>query len=414
MSENPLIDSKAKSSKTSGLKPQLAAALATLEVPIDQELARFRRTRMGVRIQHQSRKEDYISSQSPDLPDYRATEAKITPTLGNNQTENSSAFVLNQTPEENPAESNAKLDDFNLVSHSESIKTEIPQSAINSGSSIVPAVVDVEQNQYLALANDHPSQPDDYLESSEALLRSLTDEEQSIEKPNNSHDSLLSPLGIGSILLLLMASLSLGYVVFNPNSQGWSGFNLSRLFETESSPKTGENTEEMGGNSQGQSQAELTPILKYPNLAAKEFPEVRNPTDIVGLQPKVQPTPTPIITQPPVIPPVRESLPQLQPVIPVDVPPTSQAEVIKPLSTTTTNPPNGNAELKPGADGFYHIVMDNQGDRALSNAQKVIPDAYLSPGQTLIYLAAVKTPEEAKQRLQQLQSKGIKARIQPQ
>jgi len=36
-----------QSSKTPGLKPQLAAALACLEVQLDQELARYRRTRTG-------------------------------------------------------------------------------------------------------------------------------------------------------------------------------------------------------------------------------------------------------------------------------------------------------------------------------------------------------------------------------
>ncbi|MDB9372436.1 hypothetical protein [Nodularia sphaerocarpa] len=411
MSENPRIDSETKSSKTSGLKPQLAAALATLEVPIDQELARFRRTRIGVRIQNQSRMGSYISSQSPDLPDYRATEGKITPTVGNNNTDSTPAFILNETLAENPAATHATLDDLNLISDSVSIKTQIPQSATNSASSIVHRVVELEQNQHLAPGNDHPLQPDDYLESSEALLRSLTDEQESTEQPSNSNDSLLSPLGIGSMLLLLVASLSLGYVVLNPNSPGWSMLNLGRFFQTESSPNIGENTETIGSNTQGESQPELTPIVKYPNLAAKEFREVRNPTDIVGLQPKVQPTPTPIISQPPVIPPTMESLPQLQAVIPVDVPP-SRAEITAPVSANKTNPPNANAELKPAADGFYHIVMDNQGDRALSNAQKIVPDAYLSPGQTLIYLAAVKTQEEAKQRVQEFQSKGIKARVQ--
>ncbi|MBE9200158.1 MULTISPECIES: hypothetical protein [unclassified Nodularia (in: cyanobacteria)] len=411
MSQNPLIGSETTSSKTSGLKPPLAAALATLEVPIDQELARFRRTRIGVRIQNQSRMGSVISSQAPDLPVHRGTEGKITPRVANN-TEITPAFILNETPQENPTSTPVKPDDFNLVSDSESIKTEIPQSSTNLSSSIVPAVVDADQNEHLAPANDHPSQPDDYLESSEALLRSLTDEQQSTEKPSNSNDSLLSPLGIGSMLLLLVASITLGYVMFNPNSQDGSGFNLGRLFQTESSPNSEENTVEVGSNTQVQAQPELTPILKYPNLAAKEFPEVRNPTDVVGLQPKVKPTPSPIVTQAPVIPPQMESLPQLQPVIPVDVPPTSRAEITPPLSAAATNLPNANAKLKPAADGFYHIVMDNQSDRALSNAQKVVPDAYLSPGQTLIYLAAVKTPEEAQQRVQKLQSQGIKARVQ--
>ncbi|MEA5513626.1 hypothetical protein [Nodularia sp. UHCC 0506] len=382
-----MIDSKTKISKTSGLKPPLAAALASLEVPIDQELARYRRTRIGVRIQNQSPMGSDIGSQSSDLPDHQATGGKITPT----------AFILNGTSEANSAPNSP--DYFNLISDSESINSHIPPSATNSSSSIVPAVVDGDKN-------DHSSQPDDYLESSEALLQSLTDAEQSTELPSHPNDNFLSPLGIGSMLLLLVASLTLGYVVLNPNSQGWSPFNVGRWFQTNSSPNSAENIEEVENNTQPR--LELKPIPKYPNLAAKEFPEVRKPTDVVGLKPKVQATPSPTITQPPVMTPETELLP-LPTIPPVDLPPTSTAE---PLSEETTTPPDTNAELKPGADGFYHIVMDNQGDRALSNAQKIVPDAYLSPAQTLIYLAAVKTQAAAEQRVQELQSQGLKARIQ--
>ncbi|WP_414548130.1 hypothetical protein [Anabaena sp. CCY 0017] len=394
--QDSIIDAKTKLSQTSNLKPPLAAALASLEVPIDKELARYRRTRIGVRIQNQSQMGSYISSQASDLLDNQAMEGE------QNAIHGRSAFILNGTAEQNPAPTNA--DYFNLLSNSESIGTHIPQSSSNSSSSIVPAGVHADQNDNFDLTNDHPAQPDDYLESSEALLRSLADEQQPTETPSHTNDNFLSPLGIGSMLLLLLASLTLGYVVLNPNSEGWSPFNLSRLFQTGSSPNPAENTEEVESNIQGQTPPEITPIPKYPNLAAKEFPEVRNPTDIVGLQPKVQPTPSPVITQPPVITPDTQLLPQLPVIPPVNLPPTSTEE--------STTPPNANAELKPAADGFYHIVMDNQGDRALSNAQKVVPDAYLSRGQTLIYLGSVKSPEAAKQKVQKLQSQGIKARIQ--
>ncbi|GAX36961.1 hypothetical protein [Nodularia sp. NIES-3585] len=399
MDQNSLIASETKLSQTSGLKPPLAAALASLEVPIDKELARYRRRRIGVRIQNQSRMGRYIHTQSPDLLDHPVTEGKVTPTSEDNQTLTTPGFILHETPQENLVSTNVQLDDFNLLSDSESIKPQIPQSSRNSASSIVPAGVEANQNQ--TPETDYSSPPDDYLESSEALLRGLTEAQSDPEELNKSNDSLLSPVGIGSMLLLLVASLTLGYVVFNPNSQGWTGFNLSRLFKTDSSLNSEENPEKVASNTQ--SEPELTSIPKYPNLAAKEFPQVRNPTDVVGLQPKVQPKPSPIIT------PDVQSLPKLQPVPPVDLPSNSRAETLSEERTTALN---ANAELKPAADGFYHIVTDNQGDRALSTAQKVVPDAYLSPKQTLIYLAAVKTQDAAQEKLQMLQSQGIKARIQ--
>src|SRR4051794_19521900 len=65
MTQNPLNDSG--SSKTPGLKPALAAALASLEVPLDQELARYRRTRTGLVSSNQPRVVSYMSSQLQPL-----------------------------------------------------------------------------------------------------------------------------------------------------------------------------------------------------------------------------------------------------------------------------------------------------------------------------------------------------------
>ncbi|WP_414527733.1 hypothetical protein [Nodularia chucula] len=383
MNQSSMVNS---TTNKSGLNPALAAALASLEVPIDRELARYRRTRMGINVQKPSNAGSYLSPQTLNLPQYSPT------------TDTQGGLLVNQTPLENPPVTNPKLEDFNLGVDSESPNLQNPLPSSNLASSIVPTV----RNQpNLSPGNQQMSPPDDYLESSEALLRSLTDEEKSTTKASSSNDSLLSPLGIGSMLLLLLASLTLGYVVFNPSSSGESGFNLGRLFFRESSPMGEENTTQVINGATGETSAQVKPLAKYPNLAVKEFPEVRNPSDIVGLRPRTEPTPTPVITPPPLVTPDVQLLPQLEPV-PVDVPPSPPAEDVV----------NTNGEIQPSADGFYYVVMDNQGDGALSDAQKIVPDAYLSPGRTLIYLAAVRTPEAAQERVQELQSQGIKARIQ--
>ncbi|BAZ47871.1 hypothetical protein NIES4103_04750 [Nostoc sp. NIES-4103] len=418
MSQNPLIDSGTQSSKTSGLKPKLAAALASLEVQLDQELARYRRTRIGMRTPNQTRVGSYINSQPQELTDITATVLKTQPPVAEIKTDAPPASVLDETPQTHLAPARPKaetLDNPQVFSNSESIKTEDPPPLSNT-SSIVPAAVQDTQKENLPQANDTPKQPDDYLESSEALLRSLTDEQSQTKKPSNSNDSLLSPLGIGSMLLLLVASITLGYVVFNPKSL--PQLNLGKLFNGNSSPSP-ENAASVENNPQSQEsqpQTELTPIPKYPNLAAKEFAPLRDPNDVVGLQPKIQPTPTtlpnPIFSQTPVNPPAVNPLPvnplpQTQPIPPV-LPPISQ---LQPTPVPTTTPPKAIAQITPAADGFYHIVTDNQNNSSLTAARKIVPDAYLSRSQKLIYLAAVKTKEEAQQRLQQLQAKGIKARI---
>ncbi|WP_414576365.1 hypothetical protein [Anabaena sp. CCY 9402-a] len=403
MSQKPLIDSGTRSPKKPSLKPALAAALGSLEVQLEQELARYRRSRMGVRTTSQSSVHTYVSSPPQDV-------TTKTTTVGNPQPP--TVEIRNDTtpvPETPPEQSaltttNKETPEHTSVStHTES-NTQIPLPPPNLASSIVPASTQTNQNDKL-LTNDTPSQPDDYLESSEALLRSLTDEQSSADnQPSNSSDSLLSPLGIGSMLLLLLASLTLGYVVFNPKSL--PQLNLSKLFNSNSSPRS-ENSDAVVTNAQPQLQPELTPIPKYPNLAAQEFPEVRDPNDVVGLQPKIQPTIAPLnplAIPTPVIPP----LTQVQPLPPLDISPIP----LQPLPQPTATPTQSNVEIKPAADGRYYIVTDNQEASSLAAARKVIPDAYLSSGNKLIYLGALKTREEAQQRLKQLQAKGIKARVQ--
>jgi hypothetical protein len=386
MSQNPLIDSGTQSSKTSGLKPVLATALSSLEVQLDQELTRYRRTRNGLRQPKQVGVESYISNQPQQLNG--VTESQKT---------QASVAEVNTNPihQENPAlgmENNEEINHFQVSSTQDYATTQTPP-APKSISSIVHTKVKASENETSIQADDTPKHPDDYLESSEALLRSLTEEQPETKKSSNSSDSLLSPLGIGSMLLLLLASLTLGYVVLNPKTL--PQLNLGKLFNFSSSPNA-ENTGVTESQSSPIAVPEITPIPKYPNLAAREFPEVRDPNDVVGLKPKVQPTPT---------------------VIPTPI--TIQASinpVPRARSTPLTQPPKTlpvlNEEIKPSADGFYYLVADNQGDGALAAARQVVPDAYLSPNKKYIYLGALKTKEEIKLRLEQLQAKGVKARVQ--
>ena len=452
MTQNPLNDSSTQSSKKPGLKPALAAALASLEVPLDQELARYRRTRTGLVSSNQPRVVSYMSSQPHPLTaipttsgttDSSATQIKTnvppasvpvnpqgtsTPATAKIDEPPTSSLAVN--PQKNPVPATAKteeLNNLNVSSTSDSPKTQtqLPPPPPNFSSSIVPAVVKDTKSKNLLQPDDTPKHPDDYLESSEALLRSLTEEQPETKKPSNYSDSLLSPLGIGSMLLLLVASLTLGYVLFNPKSL--SQWNLGKLFNGNSSPAP-ENTEEVGSNVQPQIQPPSTSIPKYPNLAAQEFPEVKDPNDVVGLKPKVQPTlavvPNPVVPQNPVNPqtalpnpntalkatnPIALApVPTLQPLPPQNLPPTLPTKTSpKPIATS----PKPNAEIKPGTDGFYHVVIDNKG-AAFASARQVVPDAYLSANKELIYLGAFKTKEQVQKQMQLLQAKGIKPRVQ--
>ncbi|MBD2437846.1 hypothetical protein [Nostoc sp. FACHB-110] len=418
MSQNSPIDSSIQSSKTIGLKPALAVALASLEVQLDQELARYRRARIASKNAYQPRMGSYVNNLPPETTEIPALTSLTLPV-----TEVKPSATPAPTPEPlpgTPAPVTAKTVSEVKPSQppaTDSSQTQIPFASSNSPGSIVPATPKAAQSENLIKPNETPTQPDDYLESSEALLRSLTDESQEQTKPpSTSNDSLLSPLGIGSMLLLLMASLTLGYVVFSPKSL--PQFSLDKIFNKNSTANQPSNqTQGVATQTQSSVQVEPTPIPKYPNLAAKEFPEVKDPNDIVGLQPKLQSTPIvpvnpPVVIPTPTTPPVVNTLPQLQPVQPIqplNLPPLATAT---PSAQPTTAPPQTLDQITPAADGFYHIVMDNEGDRALANARQVVPDAYFSPNKKLVYLGALKTKEQVQRRLAELQAKGIKARVQ--
>jgi hypothetical protein len=441
MTQNPLNDSGTQSSKTPGLKPALAAALASLEVPLDQELARYRRTRNGLVSSNQRRVANYMSSQAQPLaaiPTTSIAKSSVTeiktdvPPVSvpvNHQGTSAPATVkidvptvsVPVNPEINPASATVnteELNNLNVPSTPDAAKTQtqLPPPPPNFSSSIVAAIVNTKSENLLQ-PDDNPKHPDDYLESSEALLRSLTEEQPETKKPSNSSDSLLSPLGMGSMLLLLLASLMLGYVVFNP--KGLPQWNLGKLFN-ENSPPVPEKTEEVGSNAQPQIQPPSTSIPKYPNLAAQEFPDVRDPNDLVGLKPKVQPNfavaPNPVVPQNPANPQaaLSESNTPIKPTNPLALAPVPMVQPLPPLNSPPTSTaktsPKPNTEIKPGTDGFYHVVIDNKG-AAFASARQVIPDAYLSPNKELIYLGAFKTKEQVQKQMQLLETKGIKARV---
>lgn len=389
MNQNPLIDST-KSSQTPGLNPALTKALASLEVQLDQELTRYRRTRKTSRQQTSGSVQSYNRQRKTAL--LNDIQLPAVPPI---------------TPVKNPFLT-TKTEAMNFPQEfaiSDIEENPTPPNSEKSSSSIVLTKIQPPENQTLLSTNNPPKQPDDYLKSSEALLRSLTAEKtQTPNSPNspNFRNSVLSPIGIGSMLLLLLTSLTLGYIVLNPKNL--PKLNFSNLSNSNSSP-TAENTEVIKNNSQLIIEPKIATIAKYPNLATQEFRQVRDPKDIVDLTPKVKPipqiTPTPLAIQPPITP--ISPLPTLSPL--PRILPTPLAE------PTATSSPLA-ADVKPSANGYYYIIADNQGDQDLTAARQVVPDAYLSPNQKFIYLGALKTKDEIKRRLQQLETKGIKGRLQ--
>lgn len=106
--------------------------------------------------------------------------------------------------------------------------------------------------------------PNDYLESSE-LLQSLASEEAEVQAEQSFFQSLLTPLGMGSMLLMLLSSAMFGFLVMNPTS-------ISRFFngnETQTSANSlGASVSDPNNATAGMAS---TP---QPNLASREFPDL--------------------------------------------------------------------------------------------------------------------------------------------
>ncbi|GJD16649.1 hypothetical protein RIVM261_016050 [Rivularia sp. IAM M-261] len=418
MSQNPLMHLGSQFSKTPGLKPPLAAALASLEVQLDRELARYRRTRTGgYRASSQSSKDknssviglQYLTPVADTIPfdtaipslDENISETPISET---NVTPVTYINEITTTPPPPPPPPPSPRVAVTPDSIPDPIKETAP-SPLSSSASIVPVTTIKASTDENVESSTHQNQPDNYLESSEALLRSLTEEAPKPQKrPKSNSDSLLSPLGIGSILLFLMASIILGAVVLNPKLL--PQFSLGGLFKRDGSTATNSDvgSSSSDGKTKTVAQPQLTPITRYPNLASYEFPEVKSPNDVVGLTPKPKPTPT-------VAPPTPQNV--APPVVPAISAPTTQAPVaITPSPTPTPTPTDISiSEIKPSSDGFYHVVIDNTTEGAFANARKVVPDAYLSPDGKLIYLGAIKNKEKVQELLNDVRQKGLNARV---
>ncbi|MDD1429516.1 hypothetical protein MEO94_34890, partial [Dolichospermum sp. ST_sed9] len=187
-----------------GLNPAVTKALASLEVQLDQELTRYRRTRKTSRQQTSGSVQSYNRQRKTAL--LNDIQLPAVPPI---------------TPVKNPFLT-TKTEAMNFPQEfaiSDIEENPTPPNSEKSSSSIVLTKIQPPENQTLLSTNNPPKQPDDYLKSSEALLRSLTAEKtQTPNSPNspNFRNSVLSPIGIGSMLLLLLTSLTLGYIVLNP------------------------------------------------------------------------------------------------------------------------------------------------------------------------------------------------------
>ena len=214
------------------LEPVLQNALESLDINLEEELARYRRhILLQQRAARQNTTPAAALTESPfsfDGLDQGLDDALpplVLPSgveeLAANVTEANPELDAVQTPEEVGEVAAQGISSSELVPIGpEALETEPVDSEVSFDLATTGAEAD--------LVPSLPPNPDDYLESSEELLRSLENEEKRAEAIANESldsaskqslvDSIFTPLGVGSILLLILSSATLGYLVIRPST----------------------------------------------------------------------------------------------------------------------------------------------------------------------------------------------------
>lgn len=389
----------------------LQAVLASLDIQIDEELARYRRHRLVQRRSHPGRR-------SPTL-----SPANRSPALQSADTR-----VLLSTASPPPTQSSDLIPS--------------PWDEVDT-----VAIAPVPQPPAFTPEVASPL-PEDYLESSEHLLRSLADE--SVDADNGESgdrllDGLLTPLGVGLLLLFLVGSAMLGFLMVNPSMLGFETW--GQLFQRRSDDASSSTVQPTDPSEQ----SNLHPY-PYPDLSADEFvdlnletlstirsrsslipPIASNPspkpsaspssTDQAGVN-SLSVTPIGAIAAAPSIistnelpgsswsanpapgaeePPAAVSVPDVAPAVEPD-PVAAAPAYVEPAAPVADENESGE---------YFYVVTNYSGDRSLEDAQAVVGDAYVRnfDSGAQVQLGAFSSADRAQELINELQQQGISAQM---
>ncbi len=477
MSQNTTLESINPTLSNSSINPVLQAALGSIDVQLEEELARYRRQRAGRPItppsglgRHQVRKPLELIA-----VDQGAKKTQL-PALGMSTAPEISfpLAMVNQTPtakhpEEMPHEPMDQMDQ--LESFSTSTEPTAPMVAPSRTNTVAhdtaqgvtgrrtPSERSAEAGGDLVPFGSAQAQPEDYLESSEKLLQSLAQEEERDRSRKRFTDRLLTPLGVGSLLLLLVSGATLVYIFKNPSML--SALHLNRFFGSKTTTTARKPTETAPVNKTAK---ENSPTIKGPNLASQEFPEVRLDT-LTHLEPSPTLIPSTATTQsevpssgvteqaPPVVPNSAlpgsssdissallpkpgqpETMPSTVspvaplPPLPATVPGASQSNLSAVNPKALSAPTTPVAKQKPKASSsatqttatpptargnWYYVLSNYSSDRDLAQVKTVVPDAYVErfPQGAQIQVGAFKRESQAKALVEKLKKQGISTSI---
>jgi len=441
-----------QSSRSTALHSVLQTALGSLDVDLEEELARYRRQSPGRVQRSRQQAMAYVATLTK--------QSQATPT---------EPSAIAQSASDAPVEEQAFL----------------PANMAHAATQDVPA------------ATHAGSAPDGYLESSEELLRSLEELQTPIEPPAEQEPettrsskmlaSLLTPLGVGSILLLILSSATLGYLVVNPSvmtrltspaegdrpgamnddatagrpdgispdlaSNEFDPLNLNRL----SSIPSERNLDSLNGSSEGttsdagnetESEGEEMPTVSVPQAPANQPSVVtpapaqssspgatstpratpsRNAAPQTAALPRVAPRPAPQArpaprsnpapsnSQPSPSRAAAPSAPAPSAPAPSSSGSSSSSNSGSSGSTAPSTPSSAAVASTPASsEDYVYVVTPYTGDNSLEEAQQAVSGAYVrnSSGGAQVQMGAFSNPQGAQDLVEELNNQGIPAQIQ--
>lgn len=283
------------------------------------------------------------------------------------------------------------------------LATEEGDASESADSAMIPYAAETAGESLYDIAAEASTPPDDYLESSEHLLKSLKREEAKVEVERGFLQSLSTPFGIGSMLTLLVSSAMLGYVIMNPAivSGLWQNLSTQEVAETTSESNSSESPTGLTENS--------------PRLDRDEFSELG--LDSLSTL-RTKPTPIPTVAASPTPTPTPGAPAALVAPTPSTSPsPTAAAQsavsagssVLLPSVSVSKSP----ATTAPENNAYqYKVEAPFTGDQSLAAARQVVPDAFVRPDGK-IQLAAFGDQAEAQRKAQELKNLGLAAEVKP-
>jgi len=403
---------------TAAVKTALRAALGSLDVQLETELERYRQAALK-----QKERGDRLNP-TVVIPEATIAEAtnRTSPT-----TNDQPVSPLSAASSASPAYEVVDADSPFQLSDLENPDTSVPptgQAAALNTTALHTATPDgidpADQTDPTNLADlDGASQsPQTYLASSEALLASDPN-------PRRRSRRSVSPLSVGVVMILLLASATVGYVLVNPESLDRMGLSALRGRNTSPSDSTATDsasnsttneTANTPANPGGTSaKAPNQELPTSPNLAKEEFVDI-DLNNLSQLKGAPSPTPTPAASPSPTPKPesnLDNLAAQLAPQTAATATPKPSASPSPSAKPSSTLPPLPTFQEDANYTGYYFVVVNDSRPETLAKVKQANPEAYFEQisGAQRIQVGAFDSAGVAQEVVNRLSQQGFPAQV---